>query len=318
MPKKKKGGEEPILRVNTHGPFAWYDLRNPDPSMLKELKKKFPFFVEEDIQDCLPPFQRPKLLRRDEYLFLVLLFPILENDGQTISPYEVDMFIGPDFLVTSHLGKHPTLMSLAEACEQDSGACAVGANESPLRLALDITHGLTVSCFPMITELSNELLGMEHELFSEELDGDTARTMLRLRTNIVTFRKTMQGSDTVLKKILERGELLFAVEQCRNLVEDINTHSHEIRDFLDNDRDTVAALYDAHLALVSYRATQATKTLTALAFIVLPMTLVAAIFAMRAEHMPFIGMPGDFWMMLGVIFVTMLGILAYMRGKRWL
>ena len=306
-----------VQQVHTGGPVVWHNVLDPNQAALKDLKALFPFFQEEDLQDCLPPFQRPKMLRRDNYLFLVLLYPIFDSISRTIVPYEVDFFIGKDFVVTSHRGTHPTLTSLTDACNADTGTCTIRSGDTAMRLSLDVIHGLTVACFPMVTELSNELIGVEHELF-DEIDGDITKKMLRIRTSVVGFRKTMQGSDNVLRKLLEKGNTLFSMDEYRLQVDDINTHSREIRDFLENDRDTISALYDAHLALVSYRATQATKTLTALAFIIFPMTLVAAIFSMKAVHMPLTGMQNDFWLMIGCIFVTMLVIVIFLKRKKWL
>lgn len=298
--------------------MTWINVHAPSKASLKELKGLYPFFLDDDLRDCLPPFQRPKLLQRDEYLFMVLIFPVYEEKTEVILPYEVDFFVGRDFLVTSHRGTHPTMTSLSQACGEGSDACVIRPNDNPLRLTLDIIHGLTVACFPMVTELSNDLIGTERALFDESSNGETTRRVLRQRTNVVAFRKAMQGSDNVLRKLLDRGSRMLSVEEYRTQVDDINGHSREIREFLDNDRETVDALYDAHLSLVSYRTNQATQALTALALIIFPMNLVAAVFSMRAEHMPFLGHPADFWIMLGAVFATMIVVVAFLRKKRLL
>lgn len=321
MPQRRTEQKKPRSRtqqVYIGSPVTWRNVLNPDQAALKELKELYPMLLEEDLQDCLPPFQRPKMLRRDGYLFLVLLFPVYDDRTRTILPYEVDFFVGKDFLVTSHNGTHPALTSLAEACNADTGTCTVRPGDTSLRLTLDIIHGLTVACYPMVTELSNELIGVERELFTDEGDGWITKKMLRIRTSVVGFRKATEGSDNVLRKLMEKGGAMFPIEEYRAQIEDITVHGREIREFLENDRDTIVALYDAHLAMVSYRATQATKTLTALAFIIFPMTLVAAVFSMRAEHMPIIGMRDDFWIILALIFSMMLVLLGLMRKKKWL
>src|SRR5690349_20966530 len=107
MPKRKTAAKTSIQRVHSRGSVAWLNMTRPTASTLKELKKLYPFLLDEDLQDCLPPYERPKLLVRDDYAFLVMLFPVLDERSGTIVPYEVDFFIGRDFLVTSHLGTHP-------------------------------------------------------------------------------------------------------------------------------------------------------------------------------------------------------------------
>ena len=56
------------------------------------------------------------------------------------------------------------------------------------------------------------------------------------------------------------------------------SHIDDIWDFLSNDKETAEALYDSHLSLVTMKTNQAMKGLTALAFVIFPMTLVARMY----------------------------------------
>ncbi len=299
------------------GPVTWINVETPTFESLDRLKERYPFLLDIDLKDCLPPFQRPKLLAREKYLFMVLLFPVYDQKQRAIRPYEVDFFIGKDFLITSHAGTHETISELTHECSEHEGHCLLQSTTDPLRLAHDVVHGLTVSCFPMITTVSNDLLTLEEKLFREP-GGNVVREILRVRSNILTFRKTMQGHDSTIERLLIRGKNLFDIEALRAHYDDVRAHGREICDFLNNDKDTIDALYDSHLSLISHHTNQEIKTLTALAFTIFPMTLVAAIFAMRAEHMPFIGQPNDFWIMTGIIFGTMVAIVLFLKVKKWL
>lgn len=316
MPAKNKPNRRPPGTVSAEA-ISWINIDDPTPAALAKLKTRFPFFRDDDLADCLPPFQRPKLLERDRYLFMVLHFPVYDGKKRLIRRYEIDFFIGHDFLVTSHVGPHEAITALVGDCDDDNNRCLLRTADDPLRLTHDVLHALTVSCFPMITTVANDLASIEEDLFSDA-NGALVRDILRVRSNILTFRKAMQGHETSLDRLLTRGKKFFDVERLRTHFDDLRAHGREIRDFLDNDRDTIGALYDSHLSLISYRTNQEIKTLTALAFVVLPMSLVAMIFSMRAEHMPFVGRPADFWMMLAVIFTTMLALVLFLKRRKWL
>ena len=316
MPRQKKSqtiGRRNALKER----IQWINVENPTTASLMKLKERFPFFLDIDLKDCLPPFQRPKLLERERYLFLVLLFPVYDAEKRGIHPYEVDFFIGKDFLVTSHAGTHEAIATLTGDCTGDDDHCLLQTATDPLRLAHDVIHGLTVSCFPISTVIGNDLIRIEERLFKRD-DRDLVREILRVRSNILTFRKTLQGHESSFDRLLDRGKKLFEIDHLRASYEDVRAHGREIRDFLNNDKDTVDALYDSHLSLISHRTGEEIKTLTALAFVIFPATLIAAIFAMRAEHMPLLGLPNDFWLMVGVIVGTMVGLVLFMKWKRWL
>lgn len=308
MDATQKTKNKQNIREITGSGFTWIDVRRPNRQTLKELQKRLPFLRDEDLDDCLPPFERPKLIDRDNYLFLVLLYPVYDRTRRSIRPTEVDFFVGKDFLVMSHQGVLPEI-------DRMSHRRAIGV--SPARLVVELAHDLVVSRFPLLTDISNELLEVEERLFREG-NGDLIRDILRVRNNILGFREAMQGHAALFRKLTTRGEGIYDAAGLKADCDELVTHIEDIWNFLSNDKETAEALYDSHLSLMTLKTNHAIKNLTGLAFIVFPMTLVAAIFSMRAEHMPISGSPLDFWIMLGVVFGTMAVTAGYLRWKKWM
>lgn len=297
--------------------FSWVDVRSPSDETLEGLKRVFPFLADHDLQDCLPPLQRPKLIERSDYLFMVLLFPVFDRGTKAIHPTEVDVFVGKNFVITSHTGEHAALSALAERCRQDAAACFKEIGATPAEWLHALLHDLLFSCYPMLTHLSHDITAVEERVF-EESSERTVREILRIKTNIVDFRKAMQGHKTVIKKLIGGGPKPFSSAKFATSYEDLLDHTKEIWDFLENDRETIAAIYDSSVSLMAMKTNEASKNLAALAFVIFPMTLVAAIFAMDAIHVPFRGWPGDFWLMLSVVFGVMLATVLFLRGRKWL
>jgi magnesium transporter len=286
--------------------FVWLDVRRPTHTTLKEVQKRVRHLRDEDLEDCLPPFERPKLVEREHYLFVVLLYPVFDPVRRVVRPTEVDFFIGRDFLVMSHEGVLPEINRITQRR-------AVGV--SPARLVIELAHEITVSRYPLLTDISNELLEIENRLFAEE-NGSFIRDILRVRNSILAFRETMQGHATVFRRLATHGGELFNHEDVKNDCDELIEHVDDIWSVLANDKETAEALYDSHLSLVTMKTNQAMRTLTVLSFLILPMTLVATVFTMRTEGMPLVNSPHAFYAVLAIIFTVMLGLLAFIKGKK--
>ncbi len=181
-----------LLQVFDRPGFTWVDIAKPSPEALDQLRDRFPYFLDIDLRDCLPPFQRPKLLPREKYLFMVLLFPVFNAASRTIESAELDLFIGPDFVISNHTGELKTLADLVDCFEGKKAVCAVEEISNPANWIHAALSGLLISCFPMLTHISNDIATLESALFKES-DGNTVREILRVKNNIVDFRKIMQG-----------------------------------------------------------------------------------------------------------------------------
>lgn len=288
--------------------FTWLDMRKPTHKSLEQLKKRIKGLHDEDLEDCLPPFERPKLICREGYLFIVLLYPVYDKVRRQIRPTEVDFFIGKDFLVMSHEGVLPQINRITQRR-------AVGV--TPARLVIELAHDLSIACFPILKDLSNELIEIENRLFTEG-NGELIRDTLRIRNNILSFRETMQGHIAVFRKLSQHGDGLFNPEDIKNDCDELIAHIEDIWGFISNNKETAETLYDSHLSLVTMKTNQAMRTLTVLSFLVFPMTLVAAIFSMRMKYMPLEYHPQGFWIVLGIILAVMLTLIVLIRIKKLL
>jgi magnesium transporter len=312
----KKVGKQ-VMRIFSHPQMTWVDVTEPSAEALGELRRRYPFLLDIDLRDCLPPYQRPKLLDRDQYLFLVLLFPIFDQKTRAIQSAELDVFIGKDFIITNHDGRLRPMADATVTFEGKNGVCPIETINCPANWLHALLSGLLTSIFPMLTHISNDISALETELF-RETRGETVKEILRVKSNIVDFRRIMQGHKHVIERFMSLAPKILNMTKLEVYYEDLVGHTKEIWDFLENDMNTIDAVYESYLSLITYESGQATKTLTALAFIVFPATLTATIFAMKADFMPFSGLRGDFWLMCGVVFMVAAGTAGYLRSKKWL
>ena len=81
--------------------LTWIHLDAPDNFFAGVLASRFGWHPL-DVEDVMSKRQRPKVddYADDGYLFLVLHFPVYDRAVQRLNAAELDVFIGPDYLVT--------------------------------------------------------------------------------------------------------------------------------------------------------------------------------------------------------------------------
>ncbi|MBI4280863.1 magnesium transporter CorA family protein [Candidatus Uhrbacteria bacterium] len=295
--------------------FSWINVTKPGQTELGALGRRFDF-LEVDLLDCAPPLQRPKLLAREKYLFLILLFPVFDHRTRKITPAEVDFFITKDLLVTIHNNSLAPLTAAAKAATKKLTKMeAEGKN--PVGLLCHLLDALLESCFPMLTHLANDIDEIESRM-TEVHHRKTIYEIFRLKTNIVNFEKSMQPHKATLRKLIELAPDYVPTDGLLPFFQKLVSHTKEIWDALETNLKTLNAIEDTHLSLLNFRANDIVRTLTIFAVIVFPLTLLAAVFGMNTRATPIIGHPFDFWIILGFMILGTLGMLGYFKWKKWL
>lgn len=291
--------------------FSWINVTNNGGKEIDYLKRKFGFH-EVDLKDCLPPLQRPKLVARSDYLFMILLFPVFDRKTGILHASEVDFFITGQALVTVNTNELIPLREIFFRCQNKKEKCA-----NPTDLLHKILHELLLSCFSMLVHISTDIDNVENKLRSE-FERGTITEILRIKTNIVNFRKAMQPHKQVIRSLVTEAPRFFPTQKMKIYFENLVNNTKEIWDLLDNYKDTIDALHETNASLIDFRINEIMKTLTIFSVIVFPLTLLAAIFGMNTPGMPLVDHPYGFWIILGGMMFGALGLLWFFERKKWL
>ena len=299
--------------------LSWLNISNASEKEISYLRKKFKF-NQFDLDDSYAHkhAQRPKLIIRPNYLFLVLLFPVYNRKKREIIPAEIDIFITKDHLITIHYNQLVPLADLLKSCLENKNEKDLYLSENPLMLLHEILERLYISEFPMLDHISVDINNIEKNIFDGK-EREMVKEILIIKRNIVYFRQIMQAHRTILLQLIKNQTRTNGQDvKITNYYHDLIDHVQNIWDLLENYQQTINALEDTNSSLVTFKLNDIMRTLTIFSVIVFPLTLLASIFGMNAKFMPIIGNNLDFWKILGIMAIASISMFLYFKHKKWI
>lgn len=271
-------------------------------------------FHHVDLQEILPPLQRPKVVVREGYIFMILLFPVFDPETRVISTAEVDFFISPDRLITVSGSKLPAFDSVFDVLSQKTSKTQSANAAHILHSILD---ALLESLFPMLIHISHDIDDVEKGLFEAKQRG-VIMELLRIKTNIVNIRKAMQGHKKAIRMLMAAGTTILPINRMEDYYNQLVDYTKEIWDTLEVQRETINALHETHSSLIDSRTNEIMKTLTIISVIVFPMTLIATLFAMRVNGLPWADDPSGFTYVILILVALGASMLGFFKYKKWI
>jgi magnesium transporter len=309
----------PQSQIVKSSKFSWLNIINASEKEISYLKKKFKF-NQLDLNDSYAHkhAQRPKLLIRPSYLFLVLLFPVYNRKKREIIPAEIDIFITKDHLITIHYNQLVPLADLFKSCLDNKNEKDLYLSENPLMLLHEILDQLYISEFPMLDHISVDINTIEKNIFAGK-EREMVKEILIIKRNIVYFRQIKQAHRTILLQLIKNQTRANGQDgKITNYYNDLLDHVHNIWDLLENYQGTINALEDTNSSLVTFKLNDIMRTLTIFSVIVFPLTLMAAIFGMNVKNIPIAGTDFDFYKIIAIMGAASLGMFAYFKHKKWI
>jgi len=273
-----------------------------------------------DLKAVMPPLQRPRIVVRDEYIFLILLYPVFDKKTRTIYASEVDLIVTPNRLITINADELPTIRKFFNAFQKTSlekKKINEAFRGNAFRLCASLLSELEEDMFPMLVHLSSDIDDIEVRLF-RDYEKNLIQELLRIKTNVVNVRKATQAHKTVLRQFVRAADERYGLGKLLPYFERIVDQTKEVWDALDVQKDTINALHETNASLIDFRINEIMKTLTIFSVIVFPLTLLAAIFGMNTSDMPFVDHPYGFWIIVGLMLLSTLGMLTFFKKKKWI
>ncbi len=304
--KMKKGMPENLHRLKRK--TLWIDIRDPTGKDMELLKKNFRFH-RLALEDCVHAIQRSKIDDYDGYYFIAMHAMDYKNNRPAVQ--ELDIFLGKNFLITVHKGRVKCVDIVKERLAKSP--ILQRGPDFAMYVMLDI---LVDDLFPVTDRINERLDIIENEIFKAP-KKDVVNKLFHLRRDILTLRRYI-GPEREVLNALTRGDAKFVDARTIPYLRDIYDHLYRIAESIDISRDIITSSFESYLSTISNRLNEILKTLTIVATIVLPISLVAGIYGMNFRFMPELQWQYGYPFALGVMLLIAIVMLLYFRRKGWI
>jgi magnesium transporter len=305
---------EPRLAELRSGHLTWIHLNAPTGEEASSLAERFDWHPL-DVEDILSKRQRPKVDEYPDYLFVVLHFPVYDKAIQRLNAAELDLFLGPDYLVTLPNVELLPVSRLFGRCQADEAMRESLFAKGSGYLLYHVLDDLFDYCFPILDKIGHKLDSIEDEMF-EGRSEEIVRDISNVKQEIISYRKIIKPERSTLR-VLEGRTQRFLPEDLELYFDDIVDAAERVWDLLDNYKEVVEGLESTNESVISHRQNDILRLLTVFSVVVLPLTLITGIFGMNVVF-PGEGTREAFWVVVGVMAAVMLGMIGFFRYKRWL
>jgi magnesium transporter len=304
-----------VEQIDSAG-LRWVNIERPGALERTWLEEHFDFHAL-DLEDVLSRNQRPKIDVYDDYLFIVLHFPIFDRAARRLGTGELDIFVGPDYMVTIPNQPLQPVEYLFERCrskeEMREQLFSRGSGYLMYRLVDDSFD----YCFPMLRKIGNKLDALEDDIFEGRAD-EVVRDISNVKQEIINFRKVIRPQRPVLRDLEKVKQRYLATDLDLEIYFDDIVDAHErIWDMLENYKEVAEALEETNESVISHRLNDILRVLTSISVVILPLTLIASVMGMNSW------VPGEhdeagFFVVLVLMAIILVGLVAYFRRRRWL
>jgi magnesium transporter len=292
----------------------WVHIPRPRPAHRAWLEEHFDFHPL-DYEDVFSRNQRPKIDEYDSYLFIVLHFPRYDKQIQRLNAAELDIFVGPDFLITLPNEILPPIEYLFERCRRNEEMREQYFARGTGYLLYKVLDDCVDAAFPMLAKMGNKLERIEDDIF-EGRSKEVVRDISNVKQEIINFRKIVRPQRAVIAD-LERTKKRFMSDELDIYFDDINDASERIWQMLEGYKETVEALEVTNESVLSHQLNDVLRFLTALSLVFLPLTLITGIWGMNVR-VPGEGQISAFWIILAAIVALGAGMIAFFHRRGWL
>ena len=311
LPGDVEAAEPEIIEASG---LRWIHIEEPRLAHREWLEQRFSFHPL-DFEDVYSRNQRPKLDSYDDYIFIVLHFPFFEKSTGRLLSAELDLFIGPDYVITLPDSPLPPLSAMFERLSSREELRESTFSKGSGYLLYKMVDTNVDAAFPMLRKMGNKLDRLEDDIF-EGRSSEIVRDISNAKQEIINFRKIVRPQRAVLRD-LERTKQRYLAEELEIYFDDISEAAERIWDTLENYKEVVEALESTNESVISHRLNDSFRILTAASVILLPLTLIASIYGMNVP-VPGESEPYSFWLVVGVMALMLTGLVIVFRRRGWL
>jgi magnesium transporter len=264
------------------GGLLWVDVPEGDPDAVAVLTDLFGFHPKA-VQDCLARNPVPKVHVYADHVFVVLHAPEAGHGGH-VHYVELDMFVGPRYLVTVHGPVNPAVDVAATRVEADIVAARMDDGRfrpaSGPELSTAVVSALSGRMRDHLSARTTEVWRFEQQVTAGQL-GDAERFldgMFRVRHGLLTVRTMSSLSAEVYGRM--HALAVFGSEE-QGLLENNEDQFRRLATMAHSQEDYLQGVIEFYQTRTNTKMTIAAERLAVIAAVTLPITALSSVMGMN-------------------------------------
>lgn len=297
-------------RPNT---VVWVDLENPTEEELRAIDA----VIDVDdaaLEDCLSGEQRPRIDEFDNYIFLVMYSAAGVEDMLGFAPRKLAAFCGERFLITVHHKGIRSVSDLRERCARHPHLILERGADFVLFTLIDAMVDYYVA---VADRYEDQLEDLEEQSLSSAINDTILERVQEMRRDLLHLRR-VGSSQRELIAPLARGECDYVSALLGQRFTHVADHLTQVVESADALRERLQGVRDNYHAAQTDRTNRAMKTLTALAVVLLPVSMLGSVYGMNLPLWPDPNRPMSFWLIVAAMAAIATSLFLYFRRKGWL
>jgi magnesium transporter len=243
----------------------------------------------------------------------VLQFPLLDKNQRVAGTGEVDIFVGPDYMVTLHDGSLKPLRRMFTAASSDEHARGQLMSRGSGYLLYRLADALIKQSFPLLDYLDLAISRAEERVYDDARQA--IQDLAAARQDTVALRHII-APNLAVARALEAGDHPFLRLNQASYFGDLADGLTTLADIVEEQYATLEGVRATLDSLALQGVREGGRRLLLAALVLLPMILVAAIFGMSLP-LPIAGLPLVVPLVLLLMIGAAIAAIALARYKRW-
>jgi magnesium transporter len=303
---------DPALYHERADAIHWVDLEDPseaEAALLTEVFHFHPLAIEDTLKDV----NHPKVDDYDDYIFMTVHGIRFDAPTDQFFTRELDIFLGPNYLVTHHEGPMRSISAARDLCAKNLQKSMPRGADFLLHQILD---QLFDHYFPNLDLIEDKIQHLQVEVF-ENPTATTLDQIFVLRRDIMQMRRLCMPQRELVNRI-SRSEFKVVSARAAVYFRDIYDNLYRLVDASFSYQDTIQGTLDAYLSSVSNRHNETMKRLTVITAILASLTVISGIYGMNFEHLPELQWRYGYVWALGLMTAVPASLVLWFKRKGWL
>ncbi len=300
-----------IIKQNN---LVWVDIEKPSEEDIQFLQNRFNIH-SLTAKTIIPVIHYPDLDPFRNYLFLILHYPHYKENKE-IKILEFDIIAGLDFLITTHHDDIIPLRTVFDACHTSKTKKEETMTKGAGYLLFVVLSAFLKDILEKINSVAADIDKLESNLFAGQ-EREMIKEISTLKMQIIDIWRIVEPQRMIFESLRATGVNFFGPDY-KHYFGILNRTHRRIENGLKGAKETVEALEETNQILVSLRMNEIMKILTLFSVIFLPLTLLASIWGMNTNFLPFQKTDRDFEYVVLIMLLTFIGMFTYFKHKKWI